>query len=307
MTERHAPAPCYRDRDNGVRFIRNGHRPDCAEVECQGCTPCPEPRHCTAKRNCSWHLPEGVITCGRCVGDVRRELRWIGDLAALMPTQALADGGDSQAANLAGPTADARDWRATSLARRHRLTAYLMADRLTEKQATRALEAMEPDDEHHPERVASTWTLMLAEDYRHPLPSRLTLWWCLDYLDRNLHRVANDQEQDFGLLKAELKKCRQHLEAVIHNDTNRDRGAPCPTCAAARRTEARAAEIEGREVEKKPLPRLERHYAHWCKAEDCEMFHFTDDKSDVWRCPKNADHWWTQQGYADLLTERRSA
>lgn len=290
MTERTRPEPCYRDRDTGVRFIRNGHHHDCGEPECRGCKVCPERDHCTAKRNCSWHLPAGTLTCGRCLGEVRQELRWVGDLSALMPTQAIADGEDSQAANLAGPTADARDWRAISLARRHRLTAHLLADRITEEQAVKAMETLEPDDEHHPERVASTWALMIAEDYQHPLPPRLTISWCLDYLDRQLHRIANDGEQDFGLLKAELRKCRKHLEAVIHNDTRRDRGAPCPTCRE-----------DGQVV------RLERHYPHWCADEECRKIHFTDEHSDVWRCPKDSGHWWTQQGYADEVLAARKA
>jgi hypothetical protein len=300
VTERNKPEPCYRDRDTGVRFIRNGHRHDCAEVECRGCKVCPEKRHCGAKRNCSWHLPEGVLTCGRCLADVRQHLRWIGDLSALIPTQAIADGERSQAANLAGPTADARDWRAYGLAQRHRLTAMLLADRLTEEQATRALENLEPDDEHHPERVTSTWALMIAEDYHHPLPARLTLSWCVAYLDRQLHRIANDEEQDFLLLKAELKKCRQHLEAVLHNDSRRDRGAPCPTCRGAHREDCRNDACRGCLI-----VRLERHYAHWCEGETCERFHFTDDGSDVWRCPRDVSHWWTQNGYAELLQARR--
>lgn len=303
----HKPKPCYRDRDNGVRYVKNGHHHDCADPGCKGCTVCPEPRHCTAKRNCSWHLPEGQLTCGRCLGEARRELTWIGDLACLLPAQAMTDGVTSQAAYLTGPTADARDWRAYGLARRRRITTLLLGERITEEQASRALESMEPDDDRHPERVLSTWALMIAEDYHHPLPERMMLSWCIGYLDRHLHRIANDDQQDFPLLRSELRDCRKHLEAVLHNDDRRDRGAPCPTCAKARRAEARAAEAEGRKVERKPQPLLERHYAHWCKRDDCQQFHFTDDGSDVWRCPRDASHWWTMQGYADMLDERLGA
>lgn len=291
MTERHTPAPCYRDRDNGIRFVKNGHRHDCVEPECKGCTPCPESRHCTAKRNCSWHLPEGVTTCGRCLGDVRRGLRWIGDLSALVATQALADGVNSEAANLAGPAADPRALAEWQIARKSYLRAFEANGKITEAQHLHALEALsEDDDEHHPYAVLTRWQMMIAEDYGHDLPSRLSTLGALAYLDRNLHRIANDDEQDFGLLKAELRKCRQHLESVLHNDDRRDQGAPCPTC--------------------RPLGhvvRLERHYAHWCKREDCKVrFHFTDDTSDVWRCPRDVAHWWTQGGYADLLGERKS-
>lgn len=281
--------PCYRSRDNGVRFVKNGHRHDCADTECRGCTPCAEPRHCTAKRNCSWHLPEGVLTCGRCLGDVRQNLRWIGDLSALVAVQALADGVNSEAANLAGPAADPRALTEWQVARKSYLRTLEAFGRITEDQHLHALEALSEDsDDRHPYALLTRWQMMLAEDYGHDLPDRLTILGALGYLDRNLYRVANDDEQDFGLLRSEIKDCRKHLEAVLHNDDRRDRGVPCPTCRA-----------EGNVV------RLERHYAHWCKSEACQQFHYTDDSSDVWRCPRDPEHWWGRQGYADLERERR--
>ena len=103
------PEPCYREATNGVHFTRNTHRHDCAEVDCRGCKPCPG-RHCTARTNCTWHVDAADLTCGRCIGEARRELRWIGDLAALMMTQAMSDGVESEAANLAANAADAEAW-----------------------------------------------------------------------------------------------------------------------------------------------------------------------------------------------------
>src|SRR5690606_591820 len=141
--------------------------------------------------------------------------------------------------------------------------------------------------EHHPETVTGTWARMIAEDFGHDMPATASTSWCVAYLDRHLHRIANDDAPDFPLLRRELRKCRQHLEAVLHNDTRPDRGPPCPTCV--------------RETGK-GAP-LRREYAHWCDAPDCQRFHLTDDGSDVWRCPKDRAHWWTQQGYAELLRE----
>lgn len=290
MTERVQPAPCYRDRDNGIRFVKNGHRHDCGDPACRGCTPCPEKRHCGGKRNCSWHLPEGVLTCGRCVGDARRELGWIADLSALVGVQAMTDGVTSEAANLAGPAADPRALAEWQVARKGYLRSLESLGRITEAQHLHALEVLSEDDDLHPYAVLTRWQMMLAEDYGHDLPGRLTIANAAAYLDRQLHRVANDEHQDFLLLKAELRDCRKHLETVLHNDEQRDRGAPCPTCRAAGRIE-----------------RLERQYAHWCQDETCEKFHFTDDGSDVWRCPRDRSHWWTQQGYADVLAARRRA
>ena len=275
MTERHTPAPCYRDRDNGVRFIKAQHRLNCEDSECRGCTTCPEPHHCTARKNCTWHLPAGEITCGRCIRGVRLELGWIVSLSALLLTQALADGLESEAANLAGPAVDPEAWSWRKAAARSGGPWHLSL--------------VEDDDEHHPLRVLGTWERMIREDYDHDTNQPITITSAADYLNRNLHRIANDEGQDFPLLRAELKKCRQHLESVLHNDDQRDRGAPCPTCREA-----------GNVV------RLELQYAHWCEDETCERFHFTDDASDVWRCPRDRDHWWTQQGYADLQAERKT-
>lgn len=289
MTEREKPKPCYRDRDNGIRYVRNGHRHDCAEVECKGCTPCPEARHCTGKRNCSWHLPEGALTCGRCLGGVRTDLRWIGDLSALVAYQAIADGVNSEALMLAGPAADPRALAEWQVARKTYLRAIEAQGKISEAQHMHALEVLAADDdEHHPYTILTRWQMGIAEDYGHDLPSRLTTLGALAYLDRNLHRIANDDEQDFGLLKSELKDCRRHLETVLHNDDRPERGVPCPTCRD-----------EGAVV------RLERKYAHWCEGESCQRYHFTDDSSDIWQCPRDAEHWWGRQGYADLERERR--
>jgi hypothetical protein len=268
--------PCYRAPDNGVRFVRNGHRHDCAEPECRGCTPCAERWHCTARKNCTWHLAYGELTCGRCIAGVRHWLKRIADGSALMLTAAIADGLESEALNLAGPAVDPEAWSWRKVAAKQGVAWHVSL--------------IEEDDEHHPARVLGTWARMISEDYSHDMPANAPLSWSVDYLGRNLYRIANDDEQDFGLLRAELKKCGQHLEAVLHNDTRRDRGAFCPTCRAAG-----------------ALTRLELHYAHWCEDEACERFHFTDDASDVWRCPRDREHWWTQGGYADLLSQRRSS
>jgi hypothetical protein len=266
--------PCYREPTNGVRFTRNAHRTECVDPDCRGCRPCAETRHCTATRNCSWHVAEGQLTCGRCLTSARRDLTWIGALAALLLPAAVADGLDSEAANLTGPAANPEAWSWRKIATSKRLS----------------WDAVEYDDEHHPHTVTGTWARMLTEDYGHDMPELATLTWCVAYLDRTLARVAHDEEQDFPLLARELRKCRQHLEAVLHNDRRGDRGAPCPTCLDAGN-----------------LLRLKREYSHWCTDADCERMHFADDGADVWRCPREPEHWWTQQGYADLLEQRQSA
>jgi hypothetical protein len=147
--------PCYREPTNGVRFTRNAHRTDCTDLDCRGCRPCAEADHCTAARNCSWHVAPGELTCGRCLSKARMNLRWIGALSALLMPAAMADGLGSEAANLAGPAADSEawSWRKVAMMR-----------------AGADVEILEDDDEHHPHRVAGTWARMLTEDYRHDMP-----------------------------------------------------------------------------------------------------------------------------------------
>ncbi len=269
---------CYREV-NGVYFTRNTHRPDCGEPECRGCRPCPE-QHCTARRNCSWHLDEGQLTCGRCIAGVRTDLRWIEALAALLLTAAINDGVESEAAALAGPAVDPEAWsRRKVAARQHADTGRAWHVSL-----------IEDDDEHHPARVLGVWAMMLAEDYGHDMPIDASLTWMVDYLDRNLARVAHDEDQDFGLLRRELRKCRQHLEAVLHNDRRPDRGAPCRSCAA-------------------PAPRLKLEPGHWCEDEDCTRMHYDDDSGDRWVCPRDPEHRWTMADYrrwvyADAVAQR---
>jgi len=124
------------------------------------------------------------------------------------------------------------------------------------------------------------------------MPSAASLAWSSAYLDRTLARVAHDDGQDFALLGRELRKCRQHLEAVLHNDTRPERGTPCPDCTN---------DDDGLG------PRLRREYAHYCDQEDCTRINHEDNAADVWRCPKNRDHWWSHRDYEDRLEERRTA
>lgn len=264
--------PCRWDRDAEAYLTSEG---ELCKVDAHG-----DPtRHCTARRSCSWHVGADELTCGRCLASARLDLRWIGDLTPLLMTQALGDGVASEAAALAGPATDPRSWAGRRLAQGRHLTAWLLADRITEQQAAIAMANLEEDDKRHAERLVTTWARMMAEDYHHPLPERMTMSWCVEYLDRNLHRIAQDTEQDFPLLRRELKKCRQHLEAVLHNDEQRDRGAPCPDCVA----------------NEDGVPRLVRDYAHGVKH----------DRYDQWRCPRNPEHVWSHHAYVAYVEERK--
>lgn len=277
MSETTKVAPCYREA-NGVYFTRADHRADCTEDRCRGCRPCTAEAHCSARKSCTWHVATGQLTCGRCLGAARQDLRWIESLAALMLTAAIGEGVNSEAANLAGPSVDpeAWSWRKATARRGGTWHASLI----------------EEDDEHHPHRVLGTWARMLTEDYGQDMPVSASLAWCSAYLDRTLHRLAHDDGQDFPQFAGELRKCRQHLEAVLHNDDRPDRGVPCPTCD---------------EDKSQPAPRLRREYAHYCDDEDCTRINHATDTEDVWRCPRDRSHWWTHADHTNRLEARESA
>lgn len=248
-------------------------------------------KHCTARPSCAVHIGTDELTCPRCIGRTRAVLRRIPVLAALTIPVAVTAGINSEAANMAGPAADPARWSDRRVAMRSHLATWERMGRISERQHMHARALMEDDDEHHPLTVLGRWCLMIAEDYDHDLPTTLTITNAADYLDRNLARVANDDEQDFPLLARELRKCLQHLELVVALAVRPERGAPCPDCTG----------------EGVGIPRLVREYGHWCDDEDCERVHYADDSADRWVCPKNREHWRTVEEYNNYLSERKGA
>lgn len=249
-------------------------------------------RHCTARRTCAQHIGPDELTCARCVGRTRADLRVIRDLAALMLPAALGAGIDSEAANLAGPATDVRTWHERRTAMKTYLLTWEAVGRINAEQYAHARATMEDDDEEHPYTVLTRWQMMLSEDYAHPLPDKLTIDGAGDYLERNLNRLAQDDEQDFPLFAREIRKCRNHLERVLRTAMSKQRGAPCPECTSP---------------DSGVGPRLVREYGHWCDDEDCEKLHYADDAADRWVCPRNRAHEWTVKAYTDYIEERQTA
>jgi hypothetical protein len=250
-------------------------------------------RHCTARRTCSQHVGWNEITCARCLSRTRQNIRRVVDLAPLMLTVALGAGVNSEAANLAGPSVDPRAWSERRVAMSRHLDAWTDLGRITERQHTHALAAMPEDDELHPYGLLTRWQAMLSEDYGHDLPERMTTTGAADYLDRNLGRIAQDEHQDFALLAREIRTCRHHLESVMRNSTRPERGAPCPACADQRPEQA--------------AQRLTRTYGHWCDDLDCTRLHYDDDSDDVWTCPRDRGHWWSEEDYRRWVADWHDA
>ena len=235
-------------------------------------------KHCTMPR-CSHHIGEGELTCARCIGRVRNLIRRVVDLSALMLPVAVAAGVNSEAANLAGPFADYETFSA-----RRMIDKRWISSHIPEHNQLRALvNLVADDDEQHPYGVLTRWEFMLREDYRTPRNGATSIAAAASYLGRVLHRVAQDDEQDFALLARELRACRDHLERAANTARIPERGAPCPAC------------IEQSEDGKGP--RLVRDYGHWCDGEDCERIHHEDDSDDWWTCPRVKAHAWSHEDY----------
>lgn len=236
-------------------------------------------KHCTARRSCAQHIAPDELTCARCLGRVRQNLRRIPDLAALMAILAVEQGVNSEAANLAGPAADPEAWSWRKVAARQGRSWHLSL--------------VEDDDEEHPYLVLGRWDMMLREDYNQPSDKPVTVGNAAAYLDRILNRVAQDDGQDFPQFAREIRKCREHLEYVLSVHQAKQRGAPCPDCT-------KPDEGVG--------PRLVRVYGHWCTDDDCSKLHYLDDIADRWVCPREPDqHVWTVEDYSKWIEERHKA
>jgi hypothetical protein len=239
--------------------------------------------HCKSQRTCSQHVGRDELTCPRCIARVRGNLRKVTSLSALMLAEAIDVGVESAAANLAGPGGDYAIFSA-----RRMIAKRWIFEHLPEAKWEQAMtNLLDDDDDRHPYSVLTRWQMMLSEDWGHDLPAKLSITGAAAYLERNLARLANDPEQDWPLFAAEVRKVHSHMEAVLHNDTRPERGAPCPDCRA-----------DGHVV------RLHRVYGHWCEGPDCMRFHHADTSDDRWVCSRNRDHVWTHAAYSNYLEER---
>lgn len=251
--------------------------------------PCDLPRsaHCTARKTCANHLGWGELTCARCLGRTRMDLKAIVQRAPELISEALTAGVHSEAFMLAMPGANYEKFSARRL-----IDKQWLFDHVPDQKLEKALKVFLPDDdERHPFNVLTRAAWLIVRLYDLAEPDVWTITNAADVIDRELGRLAQDEAGNFAGLSRELRKCRTHLENVLRDSQAPERGAPCPECATERQ-----------------VVRLVREYPHWCTDPECtQQFHFTTDDADVWVCPRNPDHWWTQQGYADYLRDRKSA
>lgn len=181
------------------RVLTGRHDEDCTDEGCRGCQPCNE-RHCAICGRS--HVDQ--ITCAGCISHTREDLREVVVLSHAMPDEAATAGIESEAFHLTGPTANPEAWR-----QRGRYGHKYDHD-------TRL-------GEDHQLWVLGTWDLAVTEHYGHTRTAAITETSAADYLGRNLTDLAQDPDFAFEDLASDLRRCRSHLEAVLHDQRQGDR------------------------------------------------------------------------------------
>lgn len=206
------------------RVINRRHLEDCSDDECKGCLPCPEP-HC---RVCGKEHHEGA--CPACAGEVRDDLAEILKLCRGLHSEAVHQGVDSEAMALLLPSANPEAWgHITTSLKVGRLPAgYLQCDRCDNswpcsnpKHATGEL---------HPLFVLTTWEDVWRDALEHETDALASIEGAAAYLAMQLTYMAGYEHAPFEDFARDLRRCRNHLEAVLHDGEQRDTGAPCLDC-----------------------------------------------------------------------------
>lgn len=209
---------CRSNGPRNPRTLAGRHLDDCEHpTRCKGCQPCTRP-HC---RVCSYTHTEKV--CGECMTTTRDALEDIARMCDAMPIQAVhcsirPDGSIEEALHLIGPTADPE-------ARGH-LEASVLAGRVPAEYLA------EPVGDNHPVWVLGRWDMVWRSALDHDTAELVTLGAAAAYLDANMTYMAGHPHVPFEDFTEDLIGCRAHLESVLSDGEQHDRGAPCMACGA---------------------------------------------------------------------------
>lgn len=213
---------CYYAGSDRPRLVRGEHTE--AGCECAGCLPCAH-AHC---RICA--IAHSVGTCPECMAAVRESLREIGRMCDALPEEVEMRGVEGEAMMLLGPAADPE-------ARGH-LGASVRVGRVPEDYLEEA------DGELHPLFVLGTWDMLVRDVLEHDeAAGRLTVPDAIDYLDRQLSYLGGFEDLPFEDMARDLRACVRHMESVLHDGEQVDRGAPCMKCRVPLRRVYEGAEL----------------------------------------------------------------
>lgn len=192
------------------RVVPGRHLEGCAtqydndSLGCSGCLPCPEP-HC---RICARAHAEG--TCAECMAETREALHDIARMCDALPEEVESRGVEGEAMFLLGPACDPE-------ARGH-LEASVLAGRVPADYLSEA------DGELHPLFVLGSWDAVWRDALEHDEPTeRLTIVAAVDYLDRTMGYMSGYEHVPFEDFAKDLRRCRVHMEAVLHDQRQGDR------------------------------------------------------------------------------------
>jgi ribosomal protein L37AE/L43A len=180
-------------------------------AQCVGCQPCPGP-HC---RVCIRTHAEQ--TCPECVASTRDNLHAIARCCGALSVEVAHRGVNGEAMMLLGPSADPERWGFTE--------ASVMVGRLP------AGWVEDVNGELHPGFVLATWDMIWRDHLDQPSNLKATLPRLVDYLDQHLHRMAEEDLIPFEDFARDLRRCRGHLESVLHDQPRGDiAGVGCFEC-----------------------------------------------------------------------------
>jgi hypothetical protein len=137
-------------------------------------------------------------------------------MCGALPTEVEHRGVNGEAMMLLGPSADPEAWRNRAMsAMRGRVDAGYLDD---------------CRDEAHPLWVLGTWEQLWRDHLDQPSDLRQTIGRAGDYLERQMHRMAEEDEVPFDDFAGDVRRCRSHLEDVLRDGVKPERGAPCVQC-----------------------------------------------------------------------------
>jgi hypothetical protein len=152
------------------------------------------------------------------MAETREALHDIARMCDALPEEVESRGVEGEAMFLLGPACDPE-------ARGH-LEASVLAGRVTDDYLENA------DGELHPLFVLGSWDAVWRDALEHDEPTeRLTITTAVDYLDRTMGYMSGYEHVPFEDYAKDLRQCRTHMESVLHDGEQVDRGAPCMTCS----------------------------------------------------------------------------